>query len=98
LKLKFPALTPLKFTKKSTATEVVLSVAPVLNNSKFCVPFCTPPDVPVLKVADDVVTVVPFGIVPVLLANTDLKALAPVPLPNPFVQLAISVKVYVLPG
>ena len=86
--------------KKSIASDVELSVVPVDNNTILPVPFCTPPDTPVEKVAVEVVVFVAAGIVPVDNIPTLPNLLAPMPAAKPFVQLAISAKfsVYVNPG
>lgn len=98
-KLRVPAFTPVKFIKKSTATALVLSVAPVDRKTKVPsglpvkLPFWMPPDEPVVwKVADDTVVRVPSGIVPVEFTATEPNRFAPVPAVKLFVQLEIFAK------
>ena len=86
-KLSVPALTPVKLRKRSTATELVLSVVPVESRTSVPVPFWTPPEVHVVKVVEAVVILLPSGIVPVALTATPPKRVASVGLAKLFVQV-----------
>jgi hypothetical protein len=84
--------------KKSMAADVVLSVVPVdtstmeLVGTPWSVPLCTPPALPVEKVAVAVVILVADGIVPVALTTTEANRFAPLPEAKPFVQFTMSLK------
>ena len=85
-----PASTPEKSTKKSTATDVVLSEDPVHSSSNAPLPFCLPPVLPLAQLVLAVVRRVAAGIVPEPPAGKPAKRLAPAPEPKSAAQFATS--------
>ena len=70
-KLIVTALRLVKFRFRSNATDEVLSVVPVDKSWMLVFPFWMPPDVPMMKVAEGVVTAMAFGIVPALVVTDE---------------------------
>ena len=96
-KLSVPAVRPVKFRNKSTATASGVVPEPVDKKTIAPVPFCRPPVLLVTNVAEDFVVLSPVSTaVPVPIMPTLPQLAASVPLAKSLPQFAMSEKFHVL--